>query len=123
MGSIAFWNGSLYKHSLDRSIARPHIAGVDRKDRNNRITKMSTISLTTAAPASGLLGSVFAKVGAAFAARAASAAFAGMSEREYQDIGWGQPDRHPHLLTASETPPERRARATAVSAWYGRKAA
>ena len=84
---------------------------------------MSTISLTTAAPASGLLGPVLAKIAAAFAARQASAAFAGMSEREFQDIGWGQADRHPHVLSAGETPPERRARVAAVTAWYGKKAA
>jgi hypothetical protein len=89
----------------------------------NRNTSMSTISLTTAAPASGLLGPVLAKIAAAFAARQASAAFAGMSEREFQDIGWGQTDRYPHLLTSSETPPERQARVAAVAAWYRMRAA
>ena len=84
---------------------------------------MSTISLTTAAPASGLLGPVLAKIAAAFAARQASAAIAGMSEREFQDIGWGQADRQPHLLNATETPPERSARVAAVAAWYRMKAA
>ncbi len=79
---------------------------------------MSTISLITAAPASGKFGKVFEAVRAALAARHASAALAGMSEREFQDIGWGQTDRHSHALTLTETPPERRARAAAVAAWY-----
>ena len=81
---------------------------------------MSTISTTiTATPASGSFGNVFAWIGKAWAARSARAAFAGMSEREFQDIGWGQPDRHSHALTLDETPPERRARAAAVAAWHG----
>jgi hypothetical protein len=42
-----------------------------------------------------------------------------MSEREFQDVGWGQMDRHPHDLESRETPPERRARAAAVAAWRG----
>ncbi len=80
---------------------------------------MSTIMLTTAAPSSGMFGKVFAGVVGAFAARRASFAFAGMSERELQDIGWGQTDRTSHAPTLVETPPERRARAAAVAAWYG----
>jgi hypothetical protein len=86
---------------------------------------MSTISLTTATTPSGLFGKVFAQVAGALNKRRAAAAFAHMSEREYQDIGWGQCDRHSHALSLSETPPERRARAAAVRAWYGapRKAA
>jgi hypothetical protein len=85
---------------------------------------MSTISTTIAAkPASGLLGKVFARAVAAWNARRAAHALAGMSERERKDIGWGQPDRYSHALHASETPPERRARALAVAAWHGMKAA
>jgi uncharacterized protein YjiS (DUF1127 family) len=81
---------------------------------------MSTISTTTAAkPASGVLSKVFARVGAAWEARRAAFAFAGLSERELQDIGWGQTDRYSHALNVAETPPERRARATAVAAWHG----
>ena len=79
---------------------------------------MSTITLTTAKPAPGALAKVFAALGEAFAARRAAAAFAHMSERELQDVGWGQTDRHSHALALSETPPERRARATAVAAWH-----
>ena len=82
---------------------------------------MSTISLITSVPASGALGKVLAKVAGAWAARRARAAFAGMSERELQDIGWGQADRYSHVLSG-ETPPERRARALARGAWH-RKAA
>jgi hypothetical protein len=78
---------------------------------------MSTISTTTATPASGSFGKVFAWLADAWAARRANAAFAGMSEREFQDIGWGQPDRHPHGLGYTETPPERRARQIALAAW------
>ncbi len=85
---------------------------------------MSTISTTIAAkPALGLLGKVFARAAAYWNARRAAVALAHMSEREFQDIGWGQPDRYSHALRASETPPERRARAQAVAAWHGMKAA
>ena len=84
---------------------------------------MSTITMTTATPASGSFGKVFAWLAAAWAARRAGAAFAGMSEREFQDVGWGQTDRHAHSLGLAETPPERRARQSAVAAWHGRKAA
>ena len=79
---------------------------------------MSTISTTiTATPASGSFGNVFAWIGKAWAARRARAAVAGMSEREFQDIGWGQPDRHSHALPVEETPLERHARAIALAAW------
>ncbi len=86
---------------------------------------MSTISLTSAKPAEGGLSKMFARFGQGWAERRACAAFAGMSERELQDIGWGQTDRWSPTLLAGETPPERRARAAAVAAWYGtgRKAA
>jgi hypothetical protein len=84
---------------------------------------MSTISLTTATPAQGSLGKVFAKIAGVWANRSAAAAFAGMTEREFQDVGWGQLDRHPHALGLTETPPERRARQTATAAWYGARAA
>jgi len=86
---------------------------------------MSTISFTSAKPAVGGLGKMFARLGQSWAERRAAAAFAGMSERELQDIGWGQTDRHSHVASLGETPPERRARAAAVAAWYGagRKAA
>jgi hypothetical protein len=79
---------------------------------------MSTISLTTAKPASGSLAKVFARVVEAFAARRASHAFAGLSERELQDIGWGQVDRNALALTLDETPQERRARHIARTAWH-----
>ncbi len=44
---------------------------------------MSTITMTTATPASGSFGKVFAWVADAWTARRANAAFAGMSEREF----------------------------------------
>ncbi|HXT08465.1 MAG TPA: hypothetical protein VN715_16220 [Roseiarcus sp.] len=86
---------------------------------------MSTITMTPVTPGFGAFGKVFARVAGAWAARRANAAFAGMSEREFQDVGWGQADRYSHSLGVVETPPERRARATAVAAWHGahRKAA
>jgi hypothetical protein len=84
---------------------------------------MSTITMTTATPASGAFGKVFAWVADAWTARRANAAFAGMSEREFQDVGWGQTDRDAHSLGVPETPPERRARLAAVTAWHSRKAA
>lgn len=79
---------------------------------------MSTDSLITAKPAAGVLAKAFAALGEAFAARRTAAAVAGMNEREYQDIGWGQTDRHSHVPAETETPPERRARAAAVAAWH-----
>jgi hypothetical protein len=105
---------------LDRSIGRTHIQAADRIfDRAARITKMSTISTTiTATPTTGLFGKVIARVGDAWAARRASAAFAGMSEREFQDVGWGQTDRYPHELGAFDSPPERPARLIAQAAWF-----
>ena len=85
---------------------------------------MSTISTTiTAKPTLGIIGKVFGRVGDAWAARSASAAFASMSEREFQDVGWGQSDRYAHTLGAPETPPERQARVAAVAAWYRMRAA
>ena len=85
---------------------------------------MSTISTTiSATPATGLLGQMFARVGKAWEARRAAAAFAGMSEREFQDVGWGQMDRHPHDEISAETPPERRARQVARAAWLDQRAA
>lgn len=86
---------------------------------------MSTISLTSAPTPAGAFGKVFAKIAEAFRARHDAAALAGLSEREFQDIGWGQSDRWSHALNDGETPPERRARAVAVAAWHGsnRKAA
>jgi len=79
---------------------------------------MSTITLTSRQPAAGVLAKVVAAWAQVFAARRAAAAFASMSEREYQDIGWGQMDRHPKIPVERETPPERRARALAVAAWH-----
>ena len=86
---------------------------------------MSTFTMTTATSASGAFGKVFAWVADAWAARRANAAFAGMSERKFQDVGWGQADRYSHGLSVTETPPERGARLKAVAAWHGayRKAA
>ena len=86
---------------------------------------MSTITTTTATTASGAFGKVFAWVADAWAARRANAALAGMSEREFQDVRWGQADRSSHGLGVSETPLERGARRTAIAAWHGdhRKAA
>lgn len=86
---------------------------------------MSTITMTSATPASGSLGKVFAWLANAWAARRAHAAFAGMSEREFQDIGWGQTDRYSHTLGYDETPQERNARQIALAAWRapGKKAA
>jgi hypothetical protein len=80
---------------------------------------MSLITTTSAKPASGLLGKALGWIGQARAHRRTAAAFAGMSEREFQDVGWGQTDRWSPALSAGETPPERRARAVAVAAWYG----
>jgi hypothetical protein len=80
---------------------------------------MSTITTISAQPASGSLVKAFAWIGQAWAHRRAEAAVAGMSEREYQDIGWGQTDRYSQVVNLTETPPERRARAVAVAAWYG----
>lgn len=79
---------------------------------------MSTITTISALPVSGSFGKLFAWVGQAFANRRHAAAFAGMSERELQDVGWGQIDRHSHAASLGETPPERRARAAAVAAWH-----
>jgi hypothetical protein len=86
---------------------------------------MSTISLTSAKPAAGGLGKMFARIGQAWADRRAAASLAGMSERELQDVGWGQTDRYSQAASLGETPLERRARAAAVAAWHGstRKAA
>ena len=86
---------------------------------------MSTISLTTSSLPEGLLAKAFAALARGWRDRAAAAAFAGMSERELQDIGWGQQDRWAKTLSTSETPPDRRARAIAIAAWHGtlRKAA
>jgi hypothetical protein len=82
------------------------------------MSSMSTISTTiSATPTTGSLGKVFAWVGDAWRARRQGAAFAGMSEREFQDIGWGQVDRYSHAVTLDETPPERHARAVALAAW------
>ena len=80
---------------------------------------MSLITTTSAKPATGSLGKAFGWIGQAFANRRAAAALAGMSERELQDVGWGQTDRWSPALHAGETPPERRARASAVAAWHG----
>ncbi len=79
---------------------------------------MSTITMTSAKPAQGSLGKAFTWIGQAWARRRDAAAFAGMSEREYQDIGWGQADRYSHAAHLPETPPERSARAAAVAAWH-----
>jgi hypothetical protein len=79
---------------------------------------MSTITIS-AKPASGSLVKAFAALGQAWTRRRNAAAFAGMSEREFQDVGWGQTDRWSPALLAGETPPERRARAAAVAAWHG----
>jgi len=49
--------------------------------------------------------------------RQARASLAGMSEREFQDIGWGQPDRWESHLSDVELPEDRRARAIARKAW------
>jgi len=86
---------------------------------------MSTLTMTSATLGFGAFGKVLARVAGALAARRANAAFAGMSEREFQDVGWGQADRDSHGLNVAETPPERGARAMAVAAWHGahRKAA
>ena len=79
---------------------------------------MSTISTTiSATPAQGALGKILAWVGKAWQDRHARAALAGMSEREFQDIGWGQSDRHSPVALLDETPAERRARQIALAAW------
>jgi hypothetical protein len=80
---------------------------------------MSTITTISSKPATGSLVKAFAWIGQAWTHRRNAAAFAGMSEREYQDIGWGQTDRWSAALASAETPPERRARAAAVRAWHG----
>jgi hypothetical protein len=69
------------------------------------------------APAAGSLGKVAGWLGRAWRERQAHAAFAGMSEREFQDIGWGQADRWATQLSEVEPPEDRRARAIAVKAW------
>jgi hypothetical protein len=55
--------------------------------------------------------------GRAWHARQARASMAGMSEREFQDIGWGQTDRWSTELNFVEPPEDRRARAVARKAW------
>jgi hypothetical protein len=80
---------------------------------------MSTITMTSSKPGSGSLAKAFSWIGQAWANRRHAAAFAGMSEREFQDVGWGQTDRFSQADLVGETPPERRARAAAVAAWHG----
>jgi hypothetical protein len=77
------------------------------------------------APAARSLGKFAGWLGRAWSERQAHAAFAGMSEREFQDIGWGQTDRWATQLSDVEPPEDRRARAVAVKAWLAptRKAA
>jgi hypothetical protein len=69
------------------------------------------------APAARSLGKFAGWLGRAWSERRANAAFAGMSEREFQDIGWGQADRWATQLNEVEPPEDRRARAIAVKAW------
>ena len=77
------------------------------------------------APAAGSLGKFAVWLGRAWQDRQAHTAFAAMSEREFQDIGWGQTDRWATQLSDVEPPEDRRARAIAVKAWLtpARKAA
>ena len=77
------------------------------------------MSMISAPTPSGAFAKTLARIAEVMRARKAAAAYAGMSEREFQDIGWGQEDRWSPTLSDSETPPERRARATAVRAWHG----
>jgi hypothetical protein len=69
------------------------------------------------APAARSLGKFAGWLGRAWSERRANAAFAGMSEREFQDIGWGQTDRWATQLVEVEPLEDRRARAIAVKAW------
>jgi hypothetical protein len=69
------------------------------------------------APAARSLGKFAGWLGRAWSERRANAAFAGMSEREFQDIGWGQTDRWATQFVEVEPPEDRRARAIAVKAW------
>ncbi len=69
------------------------------------------------APAARSLGKFAGWLGRAWNERQAHAAMAGMSEREFQDIGWGQTDRWATQLSDVEPPEDRRARAVAVKAW------
>jgi hypothetical protein len=79
---------------------------------------MLTISTTTARPsATGLLRQALAQLGDAWKAQRNASALAGLSEREMQDVGWGQPDRWSAASTVAETPEERHARRVALRAW------
>jgi len=71
------------------------------------------------------LGKFAGWLGRAWQERQAHTAFAAMSEREFQDIGWGQTDRWATQVSDVEPPEDRRARAIAVKAWLAptRKAA
>ena len=55
---------------------------------------MSNFTYTTTTPPSGSLTKILVRMIAGWRARFAHDAFAGMSERERQDIGWGQMDRY-----------------------------
>jgi uncharacterized protein YjiS (DUF1127 family) len=83
---------------------------------------MIEISMT---PPAGSLAKFVAWLGHAWQDRQARASIAAMSEREYQDIGWGQSDRWATHLNDVEPPEDRRARAIALNAWRApnRKAA
>jgi hypothetical protein len=76
-----------------------------------------------AAPAATFFAKLVAKAGLALQDRQARASIAAMTEREYQDIGWGQPDRWATELHFVEPPEDRRARAVARKAWLTSKAA
>jgi uncharacterized protein YjiS (DUF1127 family) len=79
---------------------------------------MKTISTTTARPsATGSFAKVFGWLGAAWQERNTRAALGPLSEREFQDIGWGQADRWSAASTVAETAEERHARRVALRAW------
>ncbi len=85
---------------------------------------MIEISMTPPGPmATGSLGKFVAWISHAWEERQTRASFAGMSEREFQDIGWGQADRWAKQISDVEPPEDRRARMIALRAWHVQKAA
>ena len=79
---------------------------------------MLTISTTTARPtATGSFAKAFGWLGAVWQERRTRAALGTLSEREFQDIGWGQADRWSAASMVAETAEERHARRVALRAW------
>ena len=79
---------------------------------------MIEIAMTPPGPsAAGSVRKLVARLGQAWRERRAAASLAGMSERELQDIGWGQSDRWTTHCIEVEPPEDRRLRAIALKAW------